>query len=504
MTRGLHSFLESSPDKDTARGWVVLFCSLAAALPFLLTKFAPIADLPQQVAQIRLFLEALSGQSSYTVDWLAPNRLSYGVLGLVWSVVPPVHVGRIAMLLLCIAWIVSIHMLAAHRGRSAAAAALVGALFFNRSLYWGFYGFILGMPLFLLWIARFQAGDGQMQRSGTGWKLAAGSFILLMLLYFAHALWFAAALVWLAIRSILIHKDMKALLWRALGALPLIIMALIWYPRMKGLGFTSATYWGMMPWERISSNWVVDASLGGLVGRIEPLYLVILILWMLVGMAQHRERLREKTDGELLICAGIFIAAAVLLPYKHTNTIEFAERWLPVGIALLALALPAPSWKRGMEKVLAVAVMVGFCIFTATQWTLIDRNEFSGLTAALDALPEGASVIGVDLQKTSKITKLRQPFLQTFAYAQVVRGGTLNFSFADHPNSLVRYTSARTVRWTPKLEWWGERVTERDLKQFDYAIVGGHAILVHNHPFILKNLTPVSTTGVWRLYKPKR
>jgi hypothetical protein len=258
------------------------------------------------------------------------------------------------------------------------------------------------------------------------------------------------------------------------------------------MGFTSETLWGLNPWERIFSGWVFHASLGGLTGLIEPCVLTAMALWVAIGIFQNRYVLRDQFDINLLLCATLFILAALVLPVKFSNTLAFCDRWLPVGLSLLLLACPAPTLPKGMDKILALAVLATFCVATSTAWLDFERHEFSGITEAIADLPPGQRVIGVDLIQTSDKIKVWQPFIQTFAYAQVVKGGSLNFSFADFPNSLVYYSPPRRITWTRGLEWDGAKTTPYDLLQFDYALVGVRPDSAKEYQSLLSDLSPIS------------
>ena len=60
------------------------------AVPFLSVQFPPVADLPQQVAQARLFWEALADPGGpYRVQWLTPYGLAYVIMGAAWGLASP-------------------------------------------------------------------------------------------------------------------------------------------------------------------------------------------------------------------------------------------------------------------------------------------------------------------------------------------------------------------------------------------------------------------------------
>ena len=142
-----------------------------------------------------------------------------------------------------------------------------------------------------------------------------------------------------------------------------------------------------------------------------------------------------------------------------------------------------------------------FSAETARRWYLFEERELSGLQASLKMLPEKQRVLGLDFVKRSEFLKGR-PFLQVFAYAQVFKGGDLNFSFAEHASGIVRYKNPRKSSWTQSLEWSAERVNYRDFQFFDYALINGNAI-THSWALSFELLEPVTENGRWRLYRIK-
>jgi hypothetical protein len=193
---------------------------------------------------------------------------------------------------------------------------------------------------------------------------------------------------------------------------------------------------------------------------------------------------------------------AAVAPDKFVNTIFFASRWFPVAFLFLILALPAPSFRRASAKAVAVAAAAVLFLATASAWHRYSSADLSGLRESLDALPASPRVLGLDLVKESDHVPGR-PFLQLFAYAQVFRGGELNFSFAEHYSGLVAYRSKREIPWTPALEWFGEKVKRSDFAFFDLVLANGedkdHAALRS-----FAELEPVTGTGKWRLYRVRK
>ena len=204
-------------------------------------------------------------------------------------------------------------------------------------------------------------------------------------------------------------------------------------------------------------------------------------------------------DRELLLAGALCAACALLFPYEYMNTIEFGERWTPAALALLVLAVPAPRITPALLRAAACAVAVFFSLSTALAWNRFERTELSGFQEALDALPDSPRLAELDLMKESAIVEKR-PFLHLYAYAQVVHGGTLYFSFAAFAPMPVIFKELRNPPWAAGKEWGSELEDLADLRFFDFVIVGGDAQLQARYQ-ARASLTPVTHDGVWRLYR---
>jgi len=205
-------------------------------------------------------------------------------------------------------------------------------------------------------------------------------------------------------------------------------------------------------------------------------------------------------DRELLLAAALLAALAFALPDLRTNTIAFAKRWAPGAVVLLVLGAPVPRWRPSTQYLAATGLLVTVVAGTTMAWIEFERRECSGLTESLRALPERPRVIGLDLAQDSALIKGR-PFLQTFAYAQVLHGGELNFSFADFAPSPVVYKTRRKPTWTWGLEWSAGLVQRSDLEQFDYALVNGDEPTHRRFTSHFGVAPAVTDQGRWRLYR---
>jgi hypothetical protein len=474
---------------------LALACCLLVAVPFVSVRFPPITDLPQHLAQIRLFHEAIATPDSpYRVQWLTPYIVAYVPLAFAWWLSPSPSAGPIAMVSLALLWTVAIHWLAFKRRRPAAAAVLASALFFNHTTYWGFYSFEMGLPVFVLWFLLTSRPEASFRRRDIPLFLVTA-----LLLYLSHALWLAAGTVWFIVRSIVTRAPLRTTLAQLASFSPVLVMAVIWYRRFTASGFTSPTRWFNTPAGRLSFTSLIDATFGGLQGLVEYVALGVLVGWIVLGIHQHRGRLRTLIDRDLALAALLFFSLVLLLPNLHQNTVAFASRWMPLAAILALLAMPAPAWERGVRNAVALTALAAFVVVTTFAWMRFEQDELSGLPESLQALPANMRVIGLDFIKGSSVIKGR-PFLQTYAYAQVMRGGELNFSFAQFAPMAVVYRTPRRPAWTGGLEWRAERVKPTDFGHFHYALVNADAPK-HASLAALPVLHPVTVDGRWRLYR---
>ncbi len=472
-----------------------------ALVPLVVTSFPPASDLPQLLSQVPLLEETLKNPDGPTfVQWAAPNTLVYLVIYGFWQVLPPELVGRVVLAFILALWILAVHVLAAKRGRRPEPAIIASLLVFNQAFYWGFLSFLIGFPVFVLWFVLTAENPGKDKPVRLA-LMALTSYLL----YSSHALWFAAAALWLVVAGVVRRLPPGRLLIRASTLVPCAVPALLWYPRLAGLratsGFDVAAHWPASFFDRFSLTWFRDAAFGGLHGPAETLVFLLIYAWLGFSLWQNRGRLKGAVDGNLLAAGMLFVAAAVFGPEKYMNTIFFASRWLPCGTAFLLLALPPPFEKSRVAKKAPYAVAAAFCLVTAVMWSRYERTELSGLRTSLERIEPGTKILGLDLEKRSVYIKGR-PFFQLFAYAQAFKGSELNFSFAEHGSGLVTYRRRREIPWTRDLEWYAELIQPTDYRHFDYVLVNG-AEDIQGYFLRIPELARLTAEGRWQLYAVK-
>jgi len=438
-----------------------------------MVKFPPSSDLPQHAAQIRLLDELLGlapcfakGEGDLAINKLAPGTLIYGLMWLLARFVPMLALGKITLWLVLLLTIAVLFFVAAARQRPPQQALLACIFIFNAGLYWGFINFLFGFPLFLLFVHFVAELPTHNRSSGRTLYLS----VLLLALYGAHALWFAAGAAWLVADSVVQRVRPTDALVRFAALIPSAVLATAWYPTLAAdrteAGFDVAAHWFVNPLARLGPRNLVESVLGALRGPIEPAILLLVIVWIVLALWTNRQRLAGAIDFHLASVSGMLWIVALFGPDKYMNTILFAARFAPAAMILLLLALPAPRFRSSVSWLLPCALAVFFFAVTTIAWLVFDKRDLAGLDEALHAINRPARVVALDFVKSSPVLNGR-PYLQLGAYAQVLNGSMINFSFAEHGSGIVIYAHPRRITWTIGLEWLAERVRPEDLAQFD-------------------------------------
>jgi hypothetical protein len=470
-----------------------LACSALVVVPFLVVTFPPVTDLPQHVAQVRLLADHLRDPASspYVVQWLTPYSLGYAVMGLCWAVFPPLVAGRAALILLGLATTLAVHAVARGRGRPIAAAVLATLPFFSHPLYWGFYSFLWGWPLFLVWFL-LTSDDGAPTRGRMAALILAG-----LGLYFAHVLWLLAAVGWTVGSGVVLRSPARRLAERLLALVPALVLTGMWFTQFRETEFgQGVTSFGPGVSLRLQPEMLVKAVLGGLRGPVEQVVVVVLLLWMVGGLVSERGRLRAAVDGRLLLLGGCLFAGYLFLPSLTHNTIFFHTRWMPAAVVAIVLAMPAPR----VPAAVAIGALAAFVLVTSQAWRRFEASELDGLGEAIAGAPDRPRILGLSFEPRSKVVATN-PFVHQSVWAQVLHGGRVGFSFAQYTPSLVVFAAGEgRPRWPPMLEWHAERARRVDLLSFDVVILNGE--LAQHAAFArIAGVEPVTSAGHWRLYR---
>ena len=469
---------------------------VAVAFPFWVVSIPPVTDLPQHLGQIFLLEETLARRRPELMlsPWYYPNTLVYGLIYGFWQVADPLTAARLTMSVLAVAWVSASYVLGRFHNRPAENWLIGVPLVFNFLFYWGLLNFLIGWPVFCLFMQVARARPGRSQA-----LVMAGAGLLL---YYAHALWFLMANVWLIARFI----DRQPGSWRqSLGCmLPGWVLACTSYPQLaaarRASGVETGVDWGAMPLERADLNYFANAAQGGLQGGLESTYIVVLAFWIALSVFTRWRHLEAETDKPLLVAAVGFIMAYWVLPWNYMNTIFFSQRWLPCGLTLLLLALPAPRVPRLYCFTAGLTLLIVFSLATIKSWRDWEEEQMGGFLEAIGKLEKSDRVFGVDMFGGSMYVRGR-PGLQLSSYAQALRGCDTNFSFTDHHTGIVQYVDRSHTNPIRRLVSSPYLTKPEHLRGFNRALVNGDAAL-HEFFSARLNLEPLDDSQqTWRVYR---
>jgi hypothetical protein len=478
----------------------VLLCVAGVSLPFLMAPFPPATDLAQHIAQIRLAGDVLAGRApELSMAWLAPGNLVYAILGGLSTILSPTTAARVGLWLIALSWSLATLALAHKRGRDPLLAVAASVLAFQAALYWGFLNFLLGWPAFILWL-HLTGSPPEARRRIWRHGLALGAASLL--LYSAHILWFVMGGVWILLAGILTRPPRLAWVLRLAGMVPGALLAAAWYPHMAQhrAQFGTGALWFSGWWHRLHPLDLCQTMMGGPAGPDPTTMGGSLAFWVLVVLVTRWGEIRRHSDRLLLAAAALLGLVALVGPDKYMNTIYFAQRWAPCSTALLLIGLPAPRLR--IRAAFSAGLLGTASLATCFAWLSFSNVEMTGFRDALAASPPNARVLELDLVGKSEFVGGR-PFMQMMAYLQAEKGGSLNFSFAEHGSSLVSYRSPRVRTWTPALEWRPERLQAADVLAFDVVLM--NALPADHQRFQgYAPVVPLTHAGRWRLYAVRR
>ena len=481
--------------------------ALAVALvatPLFAVDWLPMLDLPQHLSQAHLISKTLSGaQSGMVVNWLAPNTLTTWLLAGLLAVLPPLAAAKAAVLGLLMLSILGVALLAKKIGASPVVVPLSAALLFNQSFYWGFLPFIAGFAAFLFLITTW---FGLAQIS---WRELVFMALLFLLVYFCHVLWFAVAMLTVLLITLVSPDRNMKLRATILSALPVVGLALFWYPSMhnnwKNAGFDMAPHWYISLLGRLRPDYAAFA-ISGLKTDFSLLLLLITLSFVVGGIRRAIGKERRFVSAPLLVLATILTAAYLAMPDKYNNTLLFSVRWLPYVFIFFLLACSAPiqaaKWRVGI-LFFACMTLGGYALQTAVTWGKMEKEELSGLQQSLEKLPPKQNVLGLDFIRKSARINTFYPFAVNAAYAEVFKDCEINFSFAEHASSLVTYKTKLMRPYQEDLNLYSGRVTRADVGFFNFVLINADEV-THGKLAIFLGITPVTHDGRWRLYQVGR
>ncbi len=429
------------------RGFVAAFllCAACSVAPLALAPWPPFVDVPQHAAQVRLWIDLAGGDPSareaYVLNPFTPYLLGYSL-------------ARAGAVLLGVAGGIRAALVLALLGLPAAGAVLLRvlrrdpwwslALFplaWGFATWWGFFNYVLALPLGVLFVAGVAA---HLRRPRLAGAVAVGLGSLL--LFWAHLLVLGAAGLaagLLGLADLAGHArdrgageglGLRAVLSLGPLLLPLPLMAA--WMRFTWSGEAQVRHpleWGAA-WLRPLE--LPGLLLGGSTDRVAAAVLLLAVAGF--ALAGVRLRARDLPRGYPLV------PVAALVLFLGAPVFAFGTAMLYERFAVLAatFALPLLALRDGRSPRAARAVLLLFALAWSgiLAWRMAGyAAEIRDLRAVIAAVPERPRLRYLPVSLRSPRIPEFPVFLQSGAWVQVERGGFLGFSFAQYFPELVRY-----------------------------------------------------------------
>jgi hypothetical protein len=471
----------------------LLLLSVACVWPIFYVRYAPIQDLPQHLAAVRVlhdfddptlgFARFFELQLSHT-QYLA----YYAAAHLLCTVLDVELANKLLIALTLVATPITLGKLLQALGRDERIAWLAFPLAYNAHLVLGFLNFLSAIPLLFygLTLAIRQRRQATQMR---GLGLAA----IGLLTFYGHVVPFA--LLALGVGLVSIRRDFRATLGGVAPLLPSAAAAFVWLHRSPAGNATLTAAVGsehgkkpdFLPFEAAlheTPRWLTDVLAGeadrsllwawcGLCGLV-----ALLALWGALRRSSDEpaspDRLARSLGLRLALLCPLCGALYFVLPTGYDWIWPIAQRFPLLCALFLLLALP--DFGAGKRAVLVLALGLSSASFhhAGSAFAAFERDEVGDFEPALRVIPKGQRVAGLIFDRGSRNVAF-SPFIHYVAYYQARKGGAVMFSFADFPQSPFRFREHnRPPRVPPRWEWLPGFVRPaRDLGWYDYVLVRG-------------------------------
>ena len=490
--------------------WLLSACAAATVLPLWSAAHLPFTDLPQHAAAIgtlRHFWDPVWKSREYFTLALGQTQyLLYYLLGaaLAFPFGTAERANLVLLSLVAVAFPLSLRALLKALRADTRLALFACPLFWSQSLLIGFFNYLAAMPL-TLWSLALALRQAEAPSRRTLLTLA-GATVALFYLHLSAFVFFApaAALASLALPRLAPPREWpRRLVWAA----PVAALAVLWLVNSPVVHPQSVGWYQPMGvhWEEPAAALrnVVDALLDIWRGPEDEWCLLALLAAAAFLAWPQRRDLEEQPWRRGIVAAWVVLAGLLYLafPISIGWMWQLNERYVLL-FALLAPALlrPARGW-RGAAPLLLVAATGLLAAATAFGNVRAFDREVGPFDSVLARAQPGRRLIGMMFEQNSRYAKF-SPFLHFQAYYRARMGGVASFSFAELPQSPLRYRPENAPPPHPAgWEWHpGSFRNDVDGLYYDYVLVHG---LVD--PFARPQPGPrwrlLAREGRWALYE---
>lgn len=509
--------------------WAFCGLTVAVSVPFWVVEFLPLLDIPQHLATIAVmhhlddpeygyaaYFTIEAGSTQYLLYYLTCDLLST-VLGVETA-------NRVFLSLYAILLPASVLWFLHAFDRVRAAALLAFPLVFNKFLFYGFINYVFALPFFFFGLGLLRrALDDERTRP---WReaLLVGASLLVFYSHLQIFLIYAGATGLLVLMR---WPGLRAFFVRQLHMVFALVLFAIW-------GFGSSGLASGRAWEEqvshryeslTGSDWEpLIAGLRGIPDRLLSVYrdgadealtvtigVLILLLVMLRRLGREPHASRRAWIGSLFpeVLTLFVIGFYVLVPTGYKWVWPVNWRFLPVAVLLLLTwgdARP-DRWVRGVLTVGFATVAIWSIVVHTRRFRAFDA-EAQSVSAVLDVIEPQSRVYSLVFDSGSPIIEL-PVYLHFVQYHQLRKGGVSVYSFAEAPQSPVRFRLRREGGPPPtplRSEWRANEFRyNTDARYYDYLMVRGEPSGFRFRARLPKGeLEKVYNEPPWTLYRYDR
>jgi hypothetical protein len=411
------------------------FCACAAVslLPIWLNKYIPMVDLPQHATQIFAWVNYDNPDFDFSeklqFNWFTPYLAGYLLARFFAFFMPVLSALKVVVSLAILGVPLAMHVLLKTTGRQRWWALLGFPAAYSFNFYWGLLNFMCAVPLVLLFTALAYSFVRDYSH-----RKAAGIALLALLLFLAHPVAFAIAVVIMG-GMVLATATTPAIFLR--GILPLLVPAALciaWFVLSPAKYARREIAW-QLGIERAA--YLPSLALRGTAESFETRCFTVLIIALVLICAERPQRNAAYLlrTFPLLATLGFFF----LSPWSMFGTAMLYPRFAAFLIpTVVLLARPAEEELRPLFKALIAGVVVAWLAVLAGRF-----NAFSADAAGFDAI---ATQMAPKRNVQSLIFEPFGPdetgapvFQHLPAYYQAEKGGEFENSFFSYPQVILTY-----------------------------------------------------------------
>lgn len=457
---------------------VFLVCAALSALPFLASHRMPMVDLPEHAAQIALWKAyhdpCYGFDRIYDLQLATPYIGGYALARLFATILTVNDALKLCCYLGVVGLALAFRFLLRRTTLDPNLALLAFPLAFNFSFYWGFFNFVVALPLAVVYLGLLFDDGKQRQRA-----------LWLLLLLVTHAL-LTAACVAITIVVAIARRQPRMLL----PTIPPLLALIAWAIHMRNVSHqvhVTFLWWlgtyrlAELPSHLLNRQWD-PAALLFVAGAI-------VVVW-LAGARPSREPLRW-------LLAAIFGLTYLVGPRLLFGTAMVYERFAVLFALFLLFAFDA-----GRARVPGAAIATLLVLLVAA-WMLLlavrfrrfgdDAQRFDRL---VDRMRSNARMVLLNVD--------RSPFIHFGGYYQERKGGMVAWSFAHSFPVVVHYKPGAELPLEMDEVFDAARVDWPNLMNFDYIVIRSpfaQRALLARAP---RPLALVAREGDWWLYATNR